>query len=482
MRRAELSRTAFVTALRAAAAGIALLGLAGCGEAQSVIRVLPSEQRQTISGWEVTPRFWEFDKGGDRYDAGWLDRRDDIVRGLVEEAGVNRIRIEVRSGVENPVDYWSKFTRREISYQDVKRHFYEKINDNADPNVADPRGFQWSSFDYYVESFVLPMREALRQRGQKLIVNLCYVDFRWTDLKGDLSHAKHPDEYAELISLAVDRLADRWDIHPDFVEIILEPDNSDDWSGDAIGRALVELKQKLAANAPQVKFIAPSTAHAGNAAAYFDKLASVPGAAGLVSVLSYHRYDGDGANRALPGIVARAAKANIDMAMLEYVDASAETLFSDLTRGRATAWQLYGAADHADAVEGAKPGYLLAATSSAAPSSLTPRTAQMALVFRNVHAGAVRLETKLEAGDRGAIAAAFRNPDDSIVLAAYASGGQTLTFVGVPAGTYRISYATSSEDVRDAGAASPDAAGSLVVRAPARGVLLLRSAPSGEGR
>ena len=109
-------------------------------------------QGQALTGWEVTARAWEMDKANNRYDGSWKDYRDEILPRLVGELGVNRIRIEVRSGVENPIDYWSQFMRGEISYEEVKSHFYEKINDDTDPKHLNAAGFQWSSLDDQVES------------------------------------------------------------------------------------------------------------------------------------------------------------------------------------------------------------------------------------------------------------------------------------------------------------------------------------------
>ena len=84
------------------------------GNVTSRISIDGTRAGQTISGWEVTVRFWEFDKVNDRYDASWLTSRDAIVQKLIDDAGITRVRLEVRSGVENPVDYWSQFVAGQI--------------------------------------------------------------------------------------------------------------------------------------------------------------------------------------------------------------------------------------------------------------------------------------------------------------------------------------------------------------------------------
>ena len=80
----------------------------GAREGATVVTVNPSETYQVMKGWEVTARFWEQDKRLDRYDPSWLRYRDLILDHLVNELGINRIRIEIRSGAENPVDYWTR--------------------------------------------------------------------------------------------------------------------------------------------------------------------------------------------------------------------------------------------------------------------------------------------------------------------------------------------------------------------------------------
>ncbi len=217
------------------------------GNVTSRISIDGTRAGQTISGWEVTARFWEFDKANDRYDASWLTSRDAIVQKLIDDAGITRVRLEVRSGVENPVDYWSQFVAGQISYNTGRDHYYEKINDNSDPAVANAGGFQWSSFDYYIQNFVLPMKSQLTARNKTLHVNLCFVDFNTTPFKGTLSLSGSPSEYAEFMTLAAMRLRDRFGISPDSLEIILEPDNGDGWSPTAVGRAIVAAKSRLAA-------------------------------------------------------------------------------------------------------------------------------------------------------------------------------------------------------------------------------------------
>ena len=131
-----------------------------------------------MKGWEVFARFWQEDCRRDRYDPSWLRYRDLILDHVVNELGINRIRIEIRSGAENPVDYWTLFRQNKIGYKEAKRHRYEKINDNGDPNAVNMAGFQFSELDNQVENVLLPLKRRIQDNGERLFVNLCYVDFR----------------------------------------------------------------------------------------------------------------------------------------------------------------------------------------------------------------------------------------------------------------------------------------------------------------
>ena len=96
---------------------------------------------------------------------------------LVNELGINRVRIEIKSGIENPIDYWGRFRKSRDRLHEYRQHYYEKINDNDDANVAGKSGFQFSMLDYQVENIVVPLAKLLESRGEKLYVNLTYVDF-----------------------------------------------------------------------------------------------------------------------------------------------------------------------------------------------------------------------------------------------------------------------------------------------------------------
>ncbi len=419
---------------------------AGNGPAE--ITVEPAKTHQVMNGWEATARLWEYNKAEDRYDPSWLALSDQIFDRLVNELGINRVRLQIKSGAENPVDYWAKFESGAIGYKEYKRHYYEKINDDPDPNHVNPAGIQFSGVDYQVEKIVLPLKQRLEAKGEELFVNFNYVDFGQTELKGNLSHARQPAEYAELIHAAFVHLKSKYGLVPDALEIILEPDNSDDWRGRQIGEAIRAVSARLKADGFSPQIIAPSTAAAGKAPAYIDEMMAVPGVPSLVSTLSYHRYDRPKprtvtsiAERAralgvsnglvdrlvpVPGIAERARSRRLSTAMLEHLEGDAAELHEDLTVGQVSAWQQYSIAMKSVGRTPDDAGdYYIGdfADPNAPVIRITKRSRELAHYFRYVRIGATRIDAR--SSDGAVKPTAFRNADGTFVVVLASQRGRT---------------------------------------------------------
>jgi hypothetical protein len=464
--------SAIVTAL------IALASCCGTGAPDKVSSRIIIDQRkigQTYAGIEVTPRFWEFDKDNDRYDASWLDSHQEIAKMLVEDAGVKRVRVELRSGVENPVDYFAPFLASKIGYKESWNHYYEKINDNEDPNVANPAGFQWTSFDYYIENFVIPLRSRLEARNEKLFVNLCFVDFDWTPLKGNVSFAASPEEYAEIVTLAATRLRDKYGITIDSLEVVLEPNNGGGWTGQAIGKAILAAKARLAAVGLHPFIVAPSTSSAVFTTNYLTDIAKIPGAAAAINTVSYHRYDGDkSADAALPGIRNAAAQLPADTAMLEWIPATVETFFKDMAFGGTSAWSAYGAAQKADSSADTK-GAAIVWRDQSGNLALTPKWMRIAAVTRELEVGAKSYSASTQVGKDMPLV--FRNPDGSEVIAVFSPNGSFVEISGAAHALYRATLVNAQGAQVSIGLVKKNRDNKIFLKIPAQSVAVLRSSP-----
>ena len=410
------------------------------------ISIQPNQEFQTMSGWEVTLRLWETNKKEDRYDDSWESHSDEIFGRLVNELGINRVRLEIKSGVENPVDYWQQFEDGKIGYLEYKKHYYHKINDNDDPQTFDPLGFQFSMLDFQVEKMLLPIKKLVEANGEKLFVNFCYVDFKGNGPQGSLSHALDSEEYAELIEAAFSRLDTKYGITPDALEIILEPDNSVDWRGEQIGHGLVASAARLDRAGYDPEYIAPSTAHPSRAPEYLDAIMSVPGARQELTTLAYHRYGATPDFIALPPIRSRAEEYGLQTAMLEHLGSDAIQLHADLTETNISAWQQYGIAVRIREDHVLRYGYFYGLKEDKNGDQyivLSESGQNLKHYFKYIRRGAVRVGAKSSGSDHRVVA--FRNMDDSHVVVVHSLREAVLSIQDLPAGSYGVFLTTSGK-------------------------------------
>lgn len=434
------------------------------GETGADIEIDSSKQFQTLSGWEVSIRGWEQDKIRDRYDDTWRQESDEIARVLVEDAGVNRVRLEVRSNTENPTDYWARFVNGEETYLSWHNHNYEKHNDNADPFVADPSGFQWSEIDYRVDTLVLKMRDLLAARGERLFITLCFVDFNKGNL-GALQYSAKPQEYAELIAAAFDHLREKYGLTPDALEIVLEPENSGAWRAERIAPAARAAMKRLAAKGIHPQIIGPSTKQAKNAVRYFN---TATRAGAKIDVLSYHSYDRptDDVRRA---IARQAAVYGASTAMLEHFSADVNEFYRDVTIANVSAWQQWAIGHVLD-----NNKYLLVADLSkpkGARLRLAARARPFSQIWRHARIGDVRIEA--QSVNPALKPLGFVRPDGRIIVSVIVEGDGAFTIGGLPAGNYQLEQTTDAVLAEAGGTVTVNADGRANVTMPSRGVITL---------
>ncbi len=424
----------------------AILAVAGFEFARSPekpvnVTVDPSARYQTIHGWEVVLRVWEYNKAENRFDDSWYEMSDMIFDMLVNEVGINRVRLEIRTGSENPVDYWSSFEAGEISYTEMKSHFYHKVNDNSDPSVADPAGFQFSFLDFQVERILKPIKDRVEANGERLFINLNVVDFNTAEDISDLSLAREPEEYGELIAAAFRHLEDKYDIRPDALEIILEPENTAGWTGEEIGAAASAAIRRLGSSGNVPEIIIPSTVDARNAVPYFEQAIKWPGVREHVGAISYHRYWGAGES-VLREIRATAEEYGVRAEMLEYIEGTEDELIKDLTITDASAWQVFSIAAKREPDETSRArSVLLYGRPKLGTVELSHQGRVLAPVFRAVRTGAVRIGAVSD--DERFETVAFENLNGGLVVVVRSGAGDEAEIVlsGVAEGAYSLTIA-----------------------------------------
>ncbi|MGB0659709.1 MAG: hypothetical protein ACPGNV_05960 [Mangrovicoccus sp.] len=390
-----------------------------------VITIDPQPYGHPMTGWEGTPELVE-----NPFDPAWLATLKPRLTRLVDEVGINRIRLEIRSGSETDIQAISQFMTGQISYEDWKPIRYNPANDNDDPNHINWDGFDFAELDWQIEAYAMPMAQALQARGERLYINICYVNFR----EGMYFH-RDPEEYAELVLATHLHLQEKFGLRPDSWEVILEPDlMNDGWTGTEIGQAIAASARRLQAYGFETKFVAPSVTDFRNAEPYFREILAVPGATDHISEVSYHRYKG-ATPRRLASLAELAEGQNLPLSMLEWWFGNGQypVLHEDLSVGRNIAWQGSSLLQHFQSGE----------ASLALDSPVRSYMVVNSLYFRNIRLGSRRI-----GATSGLFASldpvAYVNPNGSYAVLAMASKATDVDIRGLPAGPYRIEIASET--------------------------------------
>lgn len=414
-----------------------------------IISVDPLTRYQTMSGWEATAQAGQAAPGFLAWQSAVLDSAAVL--------GINRMRMELPSGVENTVDYYGQFRAGTITSAQFNAQRYAWVNDNGDPATTNAAGYQWTKLNETMDQVVVPLRNRLLARGDSLFLSMDYVSFGGSTAQAD------PNEYAELLLAAFQHLQGRYGFVPDAVEAILEPDNNTIWNGAAIGRAIAAAGARLAAAGFRPEFVSPSVMDMSRAVAYLDAIVAVPGASTYLKEVSYHRYGGvSDAN--LAAIASRARVLGLRTGMLEHIGSGIDDLLADLTLGNASAWQQYTLA-YPTADNGAQ--YFPIIGGQVTVGTLAR---QLFPVFQAVRRGAVRI------GSTSAdyVTAAFLNSDGRAVSVIRTTASGSATIVGLPVGQYSITFTPNSGTPTTS---TYYAIGPLPIAFPGAGVTVVRGIP-----
>jgi hypothetical protein len=452
---------------------LAIFSLA-CGKAisfdQAVVTINSGVSHQTITGWEAVAQVGQSDFINEF--GTWRDKAID----QAAELGINRLRVPLRSGSENPVDHFQRLLDGQITREQFRGLRYEIVNDNGDPNSINPGGFHFTEMDFYIDNVVTPLRRRLQEAGEPLVININYTDFE----ESRFEHKSAPAEYGEFVLATYRHLQTKYGWAPDYWEVILEPDNST-WTARHLADCIVAAGDRLAAAGFTPAFIAPSTAIMSTASTYFDVIKATPGAMRHLKEISYHRYGGvSDAN--LQAIANRARANNINTSMLERIGADHVTLHEDLSEGLNSAWQQFALAF--PTVDNGAQYFVVDRNDPSNPQvRIGSRTKFLRQYFKFVRHGALRLGAT--SNNEAIDPLCFRNKDGKYVVVIKAGGGGAISIRGLPAGIYGIKYTTNSQYDIDAADATITSGQSLETNIPAAGVITIygkqgQAAPGGQ--
>jgi hypothetical protein len=400
----------------------------------------PGIQYQTMLGWEGSS-----DIGQDH--SNYLQWRDSVIARAVNDLGLNRIRLEVRSGAENTRDWYSEFQSGQIPIDQWRCVRYAPVNDNADPASINQAGFVWTELDEKTREVVVPMKAALAARGERLIVNLNFVAFDKQRCQPSPLVHDSPAEYAEFVLATVEHLDKTFNIVPDAWEVILEPDNTTFWRGKQIGDAIVASAALLEQHGyGKVQFVAPSTTNMSTALAYVDAMSQVPGAMQHVAEISYHRYSGVSVS-SLQQLASKAESYHVGIGMLEHIGSGYADLHQDLELGQNSSWQQFTIA-YPSATDNGGSYFRVVLNDQSGPKVVPgSRTPALRQYFKYIRLGAVRID----AISRNAAVdpLAFLNTDLTFVVVLKCARATTAHVGDLPPGVYGIYYTTDEESSVD---------------------------------
>ena len=437
----------------------------------NLIVVNPATTYQTMTGWQGASQIGQLECNATAF----ANYKGALVDRLVNELGINRVTIALQSGMENTVDYFSPYLANpqdNAAYLAWKQHWFLPVNDNADPLVADPSKFHWSSLDFSIDKVVLPLRQALAARGEKLYVTLTYVDFGNSGTK-PFQLMLNSSEYAELVTMAFQHIKSKYGWSPDAFELILEPDNTP-YRGADIGRAVVAAGDRLKASGFTPEFLGPSNTAMAGAVSYYDAARQIPRASEYLTTLAYHRYSAV-SDDALRQIAQRGERDNVRTMMLEHINSGYEDLWNDVTVGNNSAWMQFALA-YCGSTTNPNDGSVYYQINQSDPGNpvvtLTNHAKFFRQMFAYVRGGAVRLAA--QSNNAGAVdAAAFRNTNGKFVVVVKTSAGATFSVQGLPAGSYGITYTTASAAHVALPNASVAAGGYIQTSIPDKGLLTI---------
>ncbi len=460
--------TADIVAALDGKSGSASVTVSGTAPQGNVISVNPTVTYQTITGWQTHAQDGWLECNATAYSA----YRAELHNRAVNELGINRLSIPVRSGVENTRDHHKDFATGVTDWATYRTTWFAPVNDNSNPMSADASKFYWSYLDGYIDNSVLPVKQLLQARGEKLYLVLQYIDFRQPGVAKPFVQLKQPQEYAEVVVVAFQHLKSKYGLVPDAFEMLLEPEHTDVYAPD-LGRALVAVSARLKTAGFDPVFIAPSTTSMINASTYYDEMIQIPGAGSLIGELAYHRYVGVSLP-ALQAIATRSLRDGVKTSMLEHIGSGIDALIEDLTVGNASSWMQFamGYCSNDDKPDDGSVYYHINQSNPASPRVvITNHSKLLRQVFAYVRLNARRVGAT--SGNPGELKpVAFVNTNGKQVVVVRTNRSSSMTIQGLAAGTYGVNYGTSGSqwdiDLPDQTIA---AGGTIQVSIPAAGAI-----------
>jgi Big-like domain-containing protein len=425
---------ATITATAEGRRGTADITVVPRGTSLGTVTVNGQQQFQRMTGWEALQEIGQAECDPRAFQS----YKNEVLDRAVNEIGVNRIRVGLRNGYENPTDYWQQKASGQLTFDQWKVFWFRVVNDNNDPMAMNSAGFNWGYLDYTVDELIKPLKQRLQAKGEDLWFNLSY-----TGANSGALHRDNPQEYAEFVLAAFQHLQQKYGFVPNSLELVNEP-NLGNWTPQQVGANLVAVRARLNAAGFSPDFVGPTASGVTPAIQYFDQMMQIPGVAQALNEISYHRF-GQTVPSDLQGMAQRGSANHMRTAMLEHGGSGYEDLHDDLTLANVSAWQQFGLAFCGTNDIGGQ--YFMVSGAQVGQNSPVVNTGKMTKFlrqyFRYVRLNAVRVGAT--SADARFAPVAFRNANGKYVVVVKASAAGSFTVGGLPAGRYGIDYTTATD-------------------------------------
>jgi hypothetical protein len=248
--------------------------------------------------------------------------RQELIHEVVNEYGLNRLRIEIPAG------------------NTTNRRRWEWFNDNADPQSTDWSSLNLGGLDENFQSFVLPFVDLVRANGEPFDMYLSFSFYN--DGSSGPPPAwllNNPGEYTEFSLSLLQRLKYFYGINPDYHCILNEASYNNVFSLSVVREMIKALCPRMEAAGLDTQLQFPESVNIDTAYNSFivptatdDELWSWVGA------VSYHRYGG---TSQLANLAAYAQSRGLPTAFTETDSMNIDRMHEDLTVGKVSYWEVY---------------------------------------------------------------------------------------------------------------------------------------------
>jgi hypothetical protein len=342
--------------------------------------------------------------------------------------------------------------------------YMEKGNDNADPDETNLDGFYFSWLDCCVEEIVLPIKDRIEKRGDKLVLTVSYAIENWETPRW----LQEPREYAEFARTALTHLRMKYQLVPDYWVL-----GNESRMGHS---AMMPLGEWMQGRGFVTRFAFPEAVNLQKSIEYMNELKrEYPQAAAFIGQVTYHIY-GKGGNPERNKLRDWARELGVTTAMTEKIAAGPEQLYLDLTEADISGWQRYALMWFGD-----KPGngtyFMIKPDYSGFLRS--QQYWELRQYFNYIRPGAVRVN--ITSSDASVKPVAFLSPRGKPVVVILNEGGDHESLIqGLSTGYYMLSFSAMGQSEEKLPPVEVTADLPAVIKLPSRSVVTLTADPGNE--